>query len=161
MISKVLNSPISDAVTAPVDLSKILGGQTQILWGQNVVNTDKCMVVPRFWGGAPGCPSQSLRLCARRWFSPQIILPNDKSVQHDSTHSRLHSSKTHPPKILPTNDSPPRNNSAHKQYQQLWFYFVRLERKCVFHAMNWTELHFIVSTATAHIQNNYYNYWCF
>src|SRR6218665_4139298 len=49
-----------------VDLSKKLGGQTQILGEQNVVRTDKDMGVFRFFGGrAPGLPPKSTPMC--RW----------------------------------------------------------------------------------------------
>ena len=44
-----------------VDLSKILGGQTKILGGEKVVNSDKCMGVSQLLGGTcPGCPPKSM-----------------------------------------------------------------------------------------------------
>src|SRR6218665_1240132 len=40
-----------------IDLSKILGGQTKILGGQKVVESDKCMGNSKLLGGTcPGCP---------------------------------------------------------------------------------------------------------
>jgi len=46
-----------------VDLSKILGGQTKILWGE-VVKTDQCMGVPQLLGARARAATQSLRLWA-------------------------------------------------------------------------------------------------
>ena len=46
-----------------VDLSKILGGQTKILWGQKVVKSDKCMGVSQLLGARARAAPLSLRLC--------------------------------------------------------------------------------------------------
>jgi len=44
-----------------VDLSKILGGQTKILWGQKVLKGDKCMSVSQLlgMGHVPGLPQKA------------------------------------------------------------------------------------------------------
>src|SRR6218665_962691 len=47
-----------------VDLSNILGRQTQLWREQNVVKTDKCMGVPRFFWGRARTAHQSLRPCS-------------------------------------------------------------------------------------------------
>ena len=59
MQNAIQESPLAE-ITG-VDLSKILEGQTQILGERNVVKTDKCMGVSRFFlgGRAPGLPPKS------------------------------------------------------------------------------------------------------
>ena len=61
-----------------VDLSKILGGQTNILGGQKVVNSSKCMAVSQLLGACaraiPNVPSK-LRACARERLFDQRAQP--------------------------------------------------------------------------------------
>jgi len=51
----------SSVINNGVDLSKILGGQTKILWEQKVAKSDKCTGVSQLlWGGTClGCPPKS------------------------------------------------------------------------------------------------------
>jgi len=57
---------VIEIASTGVDLSTILGGQTEILGGgQKVVKSDKCMGVSQLLGGhVPGLPPLSLCLCS-------------------------------------------------------------------------------------------------
>ena len=64
-----------------VDLSKILGGQTQLLWRQNGVKTDKCRGVPQLLRSAQGCaPKVYPYVHKRLWLLPDNISVHEISL---------------------------------------------------------------------------------